>query len=274
MGHWTNDYARRRQAAERQRRRRARIADNRRRMLRLKRVALLAALAVPVGVASIASWSAGPSTATAAASGPPINLGDLVSGVTGLRSAVDGQPAAITAAVRGQVAAEMDAATAAMTSAIDERLTVLERKIGRRMEASGQPVALIAPSASGPAAGGPTPVGPSPASGTEPGGAAGYTLSIAGGACLRTALAAYVERHGWVLAWDVPGVADICDLAPTEIRGDSVVDTIRRLRQSLRLAQGVAFEAWPDDPVPKLLVTGSGEDAGAKLFRPRKESPQ
>lgn len=82
------------------------------------------------------------------------------------------------------------------------------------------------------------------------------------GSCMRSTLLNWTRKAGWTLKWDVPGVEDVCGLTPERFEGAEFTEVITRFKQSLRLAQQLEFEMWPDGLPPKLLVTGTGEDKG------------
>lgn len=97
-------------------------------------------------------------------------------------------------------------------------------------------------------------------------------LYIRRGSCLRPSLEAWANSLGWSLVWDVPDMDDLCELEPTVLEGDNtdgdgVLHVLRALKRSLRATQAIEFQVWPEDAVPKILVTGSGEDAGGTLLR-------
>ncbi len=93
------------------------------------------------------------------------------------------------------------------------------------------------------------------------------------GSCMRGTLLEWTRRAGWTLKWDVPGVEDVCGLTPERFEGTDFTEVITRFKQSLRLAQPLEFEMWPDGLPPKLLVTGTGEDKGG-LVRQQGATPQ
>lgn len=257
--------ARQRQQAYRDRQRAAQREQTRAGQLRRIARATMSIAAIAVGVAVFVPPFMAPHTATAGAgsagqgTSTPIPLERMYAAIMRM----DGQTGELprlaqsldaTAERAKQLAASQEAMAARLTG-IEQRMATSPPTIQSDLRIVEVAEAIAEP-ADAPAMSEPQQV----------------ILYIRRGSCLRPSLEAWANSLGWSLVWDVPDMDDLCELEPTVLEGDNtagqgVLDVLRALKRSLRATQAIEFQVWPEDAVPKILVTGSGEDAGGTLLR-------